>query len=129
MCDNKHNTVTFIKVKGTEEIIGGYNPIVWLSSGTGLAGKTNGSFIFSFKNKNNFIKDAIISNVVNTDRAIFYNFSNGPHFGSDIIIYAPSESTDYNTIFCRKRYYEKMIRGTENKFSIEDYEVFQIIRC
>ena len=28
---NKQNTVTFIKVKGTEEIIGGYNPLKWES--------------------------------------------------------------------------------------------------
>ncbi|GET51619.1 hypothetical protein GLOIN_2v1782772 [Rhizophagus irregularis DAOM 181602=DAOM 197198] len=33
LCDNKPNTVTFIKIKGTEEIIGGYNPIIWKSSG------------------------------------------------------------------------------------------------
>src|SRR4051794_35620954 len=32
LCDNKHNTIIFIKVKGTEEILGGYNPIIWSSS-------------------------------------------------------------------------------------------------
>ena len=32
LCYNKLRTVTFIKVKGTEEIIGGYNPIIWKSS-------------------------------------------------------------------------------------------------
>ncbi|UZO09108.1 uncharacterized protein OCT59_029345 [Rhizophagus irregularis] len=33
LCDNKLCTITFIKVKGTEEIIGGYNPLEWKSSG------------------------------------------------------------------------------------------------
>src|ERR1051325_7751298 len=32
LCDNKNNTVTFIKVKRSEEILGGYNPIIWKSS-------------------------------------------------------------------------------------------------
>src|SRR5205823_2210486 len=57
LCDGIHNTVTFIKVKGTEEILGGYNPLKWESSGPW--GKTSHSFIFSFKNKD--IKDGIIS--------------------------------------------------------------------
>src|ERR1043166_8623104 len=51
LCDNKQNTVTFIKVKGTEEIIGGYNPITWKSSNNGEWGKTKDSFIFSFKKR------------------------------------------------------------------------------
>ncbi|CAB4438891.1 unnamed protein product [Rhizophagus irregularis] len=31
LCDNIPCTLTLIKVKGTEEIIGGYNPTVWKS--------------------------------------------------------------------------------------------------
>ncbi|RGB22936.1 hypothetical protein C1646_729588, partial [Rhizophagus diaphanus] len=59
LCDNKPNTVTFIKIKGKEEIIGGYNPLIWKSYGKW--GETKDSFIFSFKN--NDVKDSIISNV------------------------------------------------------------------
>ena len=29
VCKDKHNTITFIKVKGADEILGGYNPIEW----------------------------------------------------------------------------------------------------
>ena len=110
LCDNKPHTVTFIKVKGAEEIIGGYNPLKWETSHDILSycfGKTKDSFIYSFKIENNFIKDAIISNVVNTDRAMCYHPIHGPHFGSDIIIHAFSESVDYSTIWCRKHFYEK----------------------
>jgi hypothetical protein len=32
LCNNIPHTVTFIKVKKTEEIIGGYNPLVWKNS-------------------------------------------------------------------------------------------------
>ncbi|CAB4412213.1 unnamed protein product [Rhizophagus irregularis] len=127
LCDGKPNTVTFIKVKETGEIIGGYNPITWKSIDY-CKGKTKDSFIFSFKNKN--IKDAIFSNVRDTgaDFAVCYCQADGPFFGRDIIIRASNESTNYDTSYCGKLHYEKMIRDTGNKFQIEDYEVFQIIK-
>ncbi len=61
LCDDKPKTVTFIKVKGTEEILGGYNPIIWETSKEW--GICKDSFIFSFKIKNNFFNDVIFSNV------------------------------------------------------------------
>ncbi|GES77296.1 hypothetical protein GLOIN_2v1776268 [Rhizophagus clarus] len=45
LCDNKPNTVTFIKVRGTEEILGGYNPFIWKTYGGW--GQSLDSFIFS----------------------------------------------------------------------------------
>ncbi|GBC11604.1 hypothetical protein GLOIN_2v1868410 [Rhizophagus irregularis DAOM 181602=DAOM 197198] len=33
LCDGKSNTVILIKIEGTEEIVGGYNPLIWKSSG------------------------------------------------------------------------------------------------
>ncbi|PKY34540.1 hypothetical protein RhiirB3_454369, partial [Rhizophagus irregularis] len=122
LCNDLYHTITFIKVKETEEIIGGYNPIIWSSSDTW--GETKHSFIFSFKEKD--IKSAIISNIKETEHALNYGAERGPYFGIDIIIKAASESANYNGISCKKRYYEKKIRDTENGFSIEDYEVFQI---
>ena len=124
LCDGKPNTVTFIKVKGAEEIIGGYNPLEWESS-SGY-GKTKDSFIFSFKNKN--IKDAVISNIKNPDYALLYHSQHGPFFGDDIVIWSKNQFTDYDTVRYKKDYYEKKIRDTEDKFSIEDYEVFQIMK-
>jgi hypothetical protein len=128
LCDNKYNTVTFFKVKGTEEILGGYNPLSIKSSENGFWGKTKDSFIFSFKNKDNFISDVMISNIEDTDHAIYYGSKYGPDFG-DIIIKSSSESVEYSTVRCRRRYYEKNIRDTEDdNFTMEDYEVFQIIK-
>ncbi|GBC11598.2 hypothetical protein GLOIN_2v1763587 [Rhizophagus irregularis DAOM 181602=DAOM 197198] len=124
LCNGIPNTVTFIKVKGSEEIIGGYNPITWETSDN--KGKTKDSFIFSFKNKN--IKDAIFSNVRDTaEFAVCYCRADGPFFGRDIIIRASNESTNYDTSYCGWVHYEKMIRA-EGKFQIEDYEVFQVIK-
>jgi hypothetical protein len=126
LCDNEYNTITFIKVKGTEEILGGYNPLKWESSNSW--GITKDSFIFSFKNKN--IKDAIISNVNNINRALNYDPSRGPQFGVDIVCGTSDMSTskDYNHTYCKKNFYEKAIRDTSGYFTIEDYEVFQIMK-
>lgn len=51
-------------------------------------------------------------------------------FGDDIIVYNSRDlfGTDYNRIHCRNNYYEKKIRDSDDYFSIEDYEVFQIVK-
>ncbi|GBC00020.1 hypothetical protein RclHR1_03710004 [Rhizophagus clarus] len=125
LCDGKPNTITLLKVKGEEEIIGGYNPLKWESDGGWV--NTKDSFIFSFKNKN--VKDAIISNVENSCFAFNNYFTQGPYFGNDISIYSSTdELTDYDKIFYKKLHYERKIRESEDYFSIENYEVFQIIK-
>ncbi|GES82214.1 hypothetical protein GLOIN_2v1884231 [Rhizophagus clarus] len=79
LCDNIPRIVTFIKIKGTEEIIGGYNPLVWKSHKDGELGKTKDSFIFSFKSKNN-LKYSVLSHVKDTNKALFYLNECGPAF-------------------------------------------------
>jgi hypothetical protein len=123
LCDDKPYTITFIKVKGTEEILGGYNPLKWLSSSGHVS--TKGSFIFSFKNKN--AQCAIISNIVNADNALYNSAVNGPDF-CDIVIYALNEYNNYSNVDYGKYHYEKKLRDTEGNFTMEDYEVFQIIK-
>ncbi|RGB27275.1 hypothetical protein C1646_799178, partial [Rhizophagus diaphanus] len=125
LCDDILYTVTLIKVKETEEILGGYNPLKWESSFSW--GKSKDSFIFSFKNNN--AKDVIISNIVNTEYAFFNSPFNGPYFGKDLVIRSPySKNEVYSDIYCTKNSYEKKIRDTEDQFFIEDYEVFQITK-
>ncbi|GET51625.1 hypothetical protein GLOIN_2v1848845 [Rhizophagus irregularis DAOM 181602=DAOM 197198] len=125
LCDDISNTVTFIKVKGENEIIGGYNPLKWISSSLSWH-KTDESFIFSFNNKD--INNAIISDIENTNFALYNNYQYGPHFG-DITIYSSNRSSDYNNIYYKKQNYKKRIRDSESNFYIEDYEVFQIVKC
>jgi len=91
------------------------------------------SFIFSFKIQNNFIKDAILSNIRDIDRAATYHMYHGPSFGFDLrmsngTLDEFNELENFNYNHCVKRYYEKRIRDTEDNFSIDGYEVFQIIR-
>ncbi|UZO05046.1 uncharacterized protein OCT59_025407 [Rhizophagus irregularis] len=126
LCNDISHTVTFIKVKGTDEIIGGYNPLIWRRS-SGSWDKTKDSFIFSFKN--NDVKDAIISNIENIDYAIYCRYDHGSRFGDDIVMHASGgECAYYNDIRCKKVQYNKKIRDTEGNFSIDDYEVFQIVK-
>ncbi|GBC11294.2 BTB/POZ protein [Rhizophagus irregularis DAOM 181602=DAOM 197198] len=73
------------------------------------------------------IKDAILSNVRDAWQALDYSRSCGPQFGQDLNI-SSKNTKSFNVTYCRKVMYERNIRDTEDKFSIEDYEVFQIIR-
>src|SRR6266542_937008 len=50
-CDNKGATIVVVKIKNSEQIVGGYNPLDWDSSNTFKYNKD--SFIFSFTNKDN----------------------------------------------------------------------------
>ncbi|EXX63169.1 uncharacterized protein OCT59_018315 [Rhizophagus irregularis] len=128
LCDNKPKTVTFIKVNGTDEILGGYNPIIWETKYShNYWCETKDSFIFSFKYKNGLFKDGILSNVKEMKYALNYGQYRGPSFGWDLYLYG-NKNRDYDDIYCKQNYYEKKISDTEDNFSIEDYEVFQIIK-
>uniref|UniRef100_U9TRR2 TLDc domain-containing protein n=1 Tax=Rhizophagus irregularis (strain DAOM 181602 / DAOM 197198 / MUCL 43194) TaxID=747089 RepID=U9TRR2_RHIID len=62
--------------------------------------------------------------------ALDYSTSCGPKFGSDLNIFTISNnpSAAFDTTYCNKVRYERSIRDSIANFSIEDYEVFQIIR-
>ncbi|PKY52129.1 hypothetical protein RhiirA4_546986 [Rhizophagus irregularis] len=121
LCDEKGPTITVISVKNTNEILGGFNPLNWLSNSVEYV-ETDESFIFSFdKNK---LTDFIFSKVVDGKYAI-YNRSIGPDFGhnnSDLRLILNSKEGQ-----CYKNSYKKLIRKNEGTFEIDDYEIFQII--
>ncbi|RHZ70442.1 hypothetical protein Glove_271g45 [Diversispora epigaea] len=127
------NTVVITKVKGTEEILGGYNPLAW-DANINSWGKTNDSFIFSLKNGN--IQNSILSRVKTRDFAILNVHKNdqkyyGPYFGNSFYMYSSSSNfTLDNYSVCNSNgYYEKAIRtAATNNFSIVDYEVFKVIK-
>ncbi|EXX57569.1 hypothetical protein RirG_206010 [Rhizophagus irregularis DAOM 197198w] len=125
LCDGKANTITFIKIQGTNEIIGGYNPLKWESSSKW--GFARDSFIFSFNDNDIFFKDAIISNVDHSDRAVWFDYLGGPCFGDDIVVYSSNEFANYDESYHQCKHYEKNIRKN-GKFAIKDYEIFRIIR-
>jgi hypothetical protein len=67
ICDNHSRTVIIVKVKGSNEILGGYNPIEWKDVYSNYR-TTKDSFIFSFD------RNYILSRVVNEEKAIENNF-------------------------------------------------------
>ncbi|RHZ51197.1 hypothetical protein Glove_482g65 [Diversispora epigaea] len=84
MCHGHAGTIMVAKVAGTDEIVGGYNPLTWDNS-TRAYMETNDSFIFSLKNGN--IQNSILSRVKDQSGALSYLNSNdqniyGPHFGN-----------------------------------------------
>ncbi|RHZ73642.1 hypothetical protein Glove_230g67 [Diversispora epigaea] len=140
ICDGHSNTIVVTKVKGTNEILGGFNPLAWDNTKEGYM-KTVESFIFSFKDAN--IQNSILSRVKNENCALFYPFSSNPFFksskntvgpnfgGGEFIIQSlVSKFTQDTKSWCRQvtRYYEKPIRTTSDRFSIIDYEVFKVVK-
>ncbi|RHZ57825.1 hypothetical protein Glove_383g13 [Diversispora epigaea] len=136
MCHGHVCTVVLVKVKGTDEIIGGYNPLAWDKNANGRWIKTKDSFIFSLKNGN--IQNSILSRVKNPKCAIynrpkFSQIKGGPQF-YDFGMYSHNSNFALdNVCFCRSYggCYEKPIRSSSSplsNFSIIDYEVFKIVR-
>ncbi|RHZ86006.1 hypothetical protein Glove_57g9 [Diversispora epigaea] len=136
ICNGHASTVVIMEVKGTNEILGGYNPLIWDANIAGYNNrleKTDDSFIFSLKNGN--IQNSILSRVKFSDKAILnicknYQHNNDPRFGYDLYMHSPSSNftLDNNSVYNNNGHYEKPIRTTTDNFPIVDYEVFKIIR-
>ncbi|GBC45256.2 BTB/POZ protein [Rhizophagus irregularis DAOM 181602=DAOM 197198] len=119
------NSKPLVKVKDSNEVLGGYNPIGWESNEFNeicdeAFSATKDSFIFSFNDINN-IERFILSHIKNKEYAILSLCNFGPSFGGgDLDLYEDRGQ-------CFNYDYEKPIREI-TKFSMEEYEVFQIIR-
>ncbi|RHZ44046.1 hypothetical protein Glove_768g9 [Diversispora epigaea] len=134
ICHGHACTVVLVKVKGTDEIIGGYNPLAWDNSNIDDEWmETKDSFIFSLKDGN--IQNSILSRVKKPDSAIgnrskSHQKEGGPYFGDFWMYSEKSDFTLDNGCYCRSDscYYEKTIRSLSGWFSIINYEVFKIFR-
>ncbi|GBC05789.1 hypothetical protein RclHR1_06420012 [Rhizophagus clarus] len=129
LCDNKNATVIIIKVFGTREIIGGYNPISWKGGFFGSWMKSQDSFIFSLGDgENNLREFSKLCRIrpENVNMAVFCANMRGPCFG-----YRDLWMPNFNNLAvnCDSdcNYYNGKIIEPKN-FDIEDYEVFQIIK-
>ncbi|CAG8443117.1 4939_t:CDS:10 [Acaulospora colombiana] len=126
LCDFKNATLTICKIKNTNEIIGGFNPVDWTSSpAPGKYSNTKRSFIFSLDLNN--INKSVLSRVVDDKHAIFQHRDFGPSFGlkSDLKLY----SMNNKLCCCVKTSYEKPIRSSKSEFALDDYEVWRDREC
>ncbi|CAG8484692.1 4671_t:CDS:2 [Funneliformis mosseae] len=127
LCDNEGATIVVIKVQGSGEVVGGYNPINWNVGKTSKRDNfgriayrdqrcyTSNSFIFSLTNPN----DPTLSRVNSPMESIYWNGNKGPYFGSDLCM------TNTSIWLSTQRSYERKIIQKEIFFA-EDYEVFQV---
>ncbi|RHZ87596.1 hypothetical protein Glove_33g274 [Diversispora epigaea] len=133
ICHGHACTIVVAKVKGTDEIIGGYNPLAWDGKSERWM-ETKDSFIFSLKNGN--IQNPILSRVKRTKHAIL-NIGEidqklyGPYFGYGFSLCSYESNFNLDSLsFCDNfpDHYEKRIKTSSDTFSIDNYEVFKVIR-
>ncbi|RGB33848.1 hypothetical protein C1646_761261 [Rhizophagus diaphanus] len=121
-CDNKGATIWIAKIQGTKQLVGGYNPLDW---GGDCGWKSTAySFLFYITDEKN-ISTAKVSyvNDNNARYAIYCHGGQGPHMGDFLCsgfnkwyIYDLGVGIIYPKI------------GIPEKFMVEDYEVFQVIK-
>ncbi|CAG8511875.1 8332_t:CDS:2, partial [Gigaspora rosea] len=133
-CDSIARTLVLAKVKGSNQIVGGYNPVKWNlsenSHGTSMGthksfkkfGSTMDSFLFSFNDAHNPTM-AILSRISESleDEAIYFSHNYGPCFGQNDL-HMVDQSWN-----CRKTSYSNEILEGSSNFIADDYEVFQIV--
>ncbi|EXX63748.1 BTB/POZ domain-containing protein [Rhizophagus irregularis DAOM 181602=DAOM 197198] len=117
-CDNKGATIVIVKINGTEQIVGGYNPFDWDSSNNYK--HTTDSFIFSFTDSKNI--NSAKSGYSSGTSSIGCYPQHGPIFGTNF--YHVMDGTHWNI---GNNNYINI--GIPNKRIItDDYEVFQVMK-
>ncbi|CAG8446589.1 318_t:CDS:2 [Cetraspora pellucida] len=130
--DNIINTIIVARVKNSKEVIGGYNPCIWRhdrwKSSEDFWRPDSRSFIFSFPDGET-TNNAILSRIdpYYTKYAMYIRKNNGPEFGNQD--FYMSDRFDLKTgVRCRKTYYLKKIRDSEDSFAVDEYELFRLVR-
>ncbi|RIB22074.1 hypothetical protein C2G38_2140365 [Gigaspora rosea] len=123
LCDNLPGTVVIIKINGTNEILGGYNPLVWTSNNPFKWFATTDSFIFLLKSQN--LLNSVLSKIIYADNAIGCYSGRGPVFGNTFYMSNDNRLWNYyhNTV-C----YEKRLRSDDYNLLIDEFEVFQVLK-
>ncbi|KAG9306435.1 hypothetical protein G9A89_003545 [Geosiphon pyriformis] len=128
LCDKKGATIIVIKVKGSGNMIGGYNPVSWDPRNPWIKGDE--SFIFSLGDGRT--RNAKISRFQSGD-GIAYSSSYGPIFGKghDLALCSDNFQTTLGCHCKKSNSYEfpvleEAANGRVN-FFVDDYEVFQVV--
>ncbi|CAB4420309.1 unnamed protein product [Rhizophagus irregularis] len=119
-CDNKGATIWIAKIKDSTKLMGGYNPLDW--NGNGWK-NTSDSFLFSFADWKNISNATTKLSYINSDKnyAIYCNNNYGPQFGD---LYCPNAN---NWTYDGHLFFYPNLDIPKN-ITIEDYEVFQVIK-
>jgi hypothetical protein len=117
-CNKKGATIWIAKIQDSTQLIGGYNPLDW--SGTGWK-NTSDSFLFNFKDVKN-ISSVRLGYVSDGSRAVYCNSNYGPSMGD--LVCSDSNNWEYDYLFNGD--YPNI--GIPANFTVEGYEVFQVIK-
>ncbi|CAG8569878.1 12874_t:CDS:2 [Ambispora gerdemannii] len=130
-CDKAGPTILLVKLRDSEQILGGYNPITngfkraWFTSSRG----NETGFVFSFSSEK-FIEGAKLSRIVNhlCDLGVQDHPLNGPCFGTGPDLWVNISASGGQKIgqSVRQTYAEKIF-GTQGFFSWVELEVFEVI--
>ncbi|RGB32318.1 hypothetical protein C1646_816738 [Rhizophagus diaphanus] len=123
-CDNKGAIITIIKIKNSNQIVGGYNPFDW--SGLSI-NCTPDSFIFSFNDNRNVDSGIISRPIKNLNSVVISDPDWGPVFGAytsievshDLCMQRNGQWSSYPSSYTD-------INIPKKYFDIVDYEVFQV---
>ena len=116
-CDNKGATIFVAKIQGSTQLIGGYNPLDW--NGNCGCKTTTDSFLFNFTDGKN-ISTAKVGYVKSAQNAVMCYSNYGPHMGD---FYC----NGINSWGINDPYFYPNI-GIPNPLTVENYEVFQVIK-
>ncbi|GBB87980.1 hypothetical protein RclHR1_01450008 [Rhizophagus clarus] len=124
-CDNRGATIVVVKIKNSEQIAGGYNPLSWDSSGSNKS--TKESFLFNFMDKNDF-QSANVVNSKGDQYSVRCRSHCGPYFGYRDFYINHNENDKNPDIW--NSWYERSYPtlNLPNSFAVDDYEVFQVIK-
>ncbi|KAG9285682.1 hypothetical protein G9A89_002249 [Geosiphon pyriformis] len=121
-CDRHGATVVVIKINDTDEIIGGFNPVSWSSSG--YYRNTTRSFIFSLGNGMN-TRNAILSRV-SKRQSSFAICDYGLGNLEDSVGFGAGDLPLFGFKAKRASYQRSVISPTA--FNIAEFEVFQVTK-
>src|SRR5207247_8428306 len=114
-------TMVIVKIKGTEQIVGGYNPFDWDLSHSEK--NTTDSFIFSFTDRKN--KKTAIVGYSNGSRSIGCYSGLGPVFGN--YFYCRNDGTTWSINDNNYSISYSNI-NVQTGVNVDDYEVFQVTK-
>ncbi|RIB02138.1 hypothetical protein C2G38_2050290 [Gigaspora rosea] len=124
LCDNIPGTVVVINVNGTNEIIGGYNPLIWTTNNPLKWSITTDSFIFSLKTEN--LPNSILSRIIHANEVIGCSHEHGPIFGRSVFMVNDNKRWYYDHYDSS---YEKRLRSEDtDNLLIDEFEAFQVLK-
>ena len=120
-CDNKGATIWVAKIQGSTQLIGGYNPLDW--NGNGVWKNTADSFVFNFTDGKD-ISTAKLGYVNDASKAVYCHSGWGPYMGN--LVAKDSNNWFFGNYNGGYNIYPDI--GIPANFTVEEYEVFQVIK-